>query len=419
MLFRTRFYRALAAGLACAALLTGCAAGQGRRAHRPRVNLWPDAWPRPFLDRSQPQPEYQPIPADPSGSPYQPSSPRNLYVPSGPAPDSKLGLPVPPPLPPGGGDAGPVPDDQSEVLPQPIPPAAEDMDVSLDVRSTRRPGVIAPPPPPEPLPQDFPRVAERTNDYDRRRQPVDLQVPEADFESELDAEFPLDNVPPTPNLGRSPVEAFPQPRQTNGGLQRGPSHTPPIEDGDEPLPSGVDPSSHRPQSGVPGPLPILRDPDEGGLTFPGVNQQMSGVGRAGVAKVDAAVSRISVRGFRLTRDARSDGDAAVVDARSLRRGQHLVVQTELDGLEKIQRNGDSITRITCHIEIRNVQNKVCFRGDKQSSSEVNPARPDSRHLNQWVTIPARLNPGTYTLQLHVQDDIARQTTVVEMPVEVQ
>ncbi len=412
MLFRMKFYHPLVVGLACAVLLSGCAGGQGRRASRSRMNVWPEAWPQPFWNRSQPEAEYQPVPADPSGSPYAPNSPRGLYVPARPAPGSKLGLPVPPPLPPGEEDAGPTPAPvpESEALPVPIPPAADETeaDVSLDARPERRPPVIAPPPPAEPFPNDLPRVAERDDVFDRRRQLVDLQTPEAES----------DDQPAIGNLERSPVEAFPQPRQANEGLERGPGHTPPLEEDDEPMPARVDPSAHRKSTALPGPLPRLRDPDDSDLGFPGVNKQMSGVSRTRSPKVDAAVSRLSVRGFQLTRDARSGDEASIISAQDLRRGQHLVVQTELDGLEKIGRNGDSITRITSYVELRDVQNQVAYHTGKQSAAEVNQVSKDSRHLTQWLTIPARLKAGNYTLKLHVQDDVARQTVVVDMPVTI-
>lgn len=407
MLFRKKYYHSLIAGLACAALLTGCAAGRGGRAPRARMNVWPEAWPQPFWNRTGAQPDYQPVPADPSGSPYSPNSPRGLYVPSGPAPESKLGLPVPPPLPPGGSDVGPVPEAE-EALPLPIPPAADEMDVSLDSRSNSRPPVVAPPPPPEPLATDLPRVAERTDTFDRRRQFVDLQTPEA----------VSDDQPSARSMERSPVEAFPQPRLPNEDLDRGPGHTPPLEDDDEPSSNGVDPSAHRSSTKLPGPLPRLRDIDESGLAFPGVNKQMSAVGRARSAKVEAAVSRLSVREFQLTRDVRSGSEASIISAQDLRRGQHLVVQTELDGLEKIERNGESITRITSHIELRDAQNKVAYHTDKQSAAEVNQVSRDSRHLSQWLTIPARLRAGNYLLQLYVLDDTAKQTVTVEMPVTI-
>ncbi len=411
MLFRTKYCHSLIAGLASAALLTGCAAGHGGRAPRARINVWPEAWPQPFWNRNEAQPEYQPVPADPSGSPYAPNSPRGLYVPSGPAPESKLGLPVPPPLPPGSNDAGPAPGpavDEEEALPVPIPPAADELDDSLDSKSASRPPVIAPPPPPEPLAAEVPRVAERTDTFDRRRQLVDLQTPEA----------VSDDQPSTRSMERSPVEAFPQPRQSDEDLERGPGHTPPIEDDDESLPTSVAPSAHRPSTKLPGPLPQLRDPEESDLAFPGVNKQMSGIGRTRVSNVDAAVSRLSVREFELTRDVRSGNGASVINAQDLRRGQHLVVQTDLYGLEKIERNGDTITRITSHIEVRDAQNKIAYHTDKLTSAEVNQVVRESRHLSQWLSIPDRLRAGNYMLQLYVKDETAKQTVTVEMPVTI-
>lgn len=409
MLIRRKIYHSLIAGLSCAALLTGCAAGHGGRAPRARINVWPEAWPQPFWNRPQAQPDYQPVPADPSGSPYSPNSPRGLYVPTRPAPESKLGLPVPPPLPPGGNEESPVPGAEAEeALPLPIPPAADELDVSEDSKSASRPPVVAPPPPPEPLTGDLPRVAERTDTFDRRRQLVDLQTPEA----------VSDDQPSTHGMERSPVEAFPQPRLSDEDLDRGPGHTPPIEDDDESLPTGVDPSAHRPSTALPGPLPRLRDPEESDLGFPGVNKQMSGVGRTRSPKVDAAVSRLSVREFQLTRDVRSGNGASIINAQDLRRGQHLVVQTDLYGLEKIERNGDTITRITSHIELRDAQNKVAYHTDKLTSSEVNHVARESRHLSQWLSIPGRLRAGNYMLQLYVKDDTAKQTVTVEMPVTI-
>jgi hypothetical protein len=405
MLLRSKFCHSVITGLAFAALLSGCAAGQNRRAQRTRI--WPEAWPQPFWNRTEAQPEYQPVPADPSGSPYQPNSPRGLYVPSGPAPESKLGLPVPPPLPPGGDEPRPAPEPETERLPVPIPPDGDEIDVSLDARSGRRPAVIAPPPPPE-LNEIPPRMAERTENFDRRRQLVDLQTPEAD----------LDDQPVNRNLERSPVDTFPQPRPATDGLERGPGHTPALDGDEEQLPTGVDPSAHRPATGLPGPLPRLREPEESDLSFPGVNKQMSGVGRTRSPKLDVAAAHLSVRGFQLTRDVRSGSEASIISAQDLRRGQHLVVQTELDGLEKIERNGDSITRITSHVELRDAQNKVVYHTDKQSAAEVNQASRVSRHLNQWLTIPSRLKAGNYSLQLIVQDEVARQTVTVEMAVTI-
>ena len=282
MLFRRKFYHSLIAGLACAALLSGCARGHGSRAPRARMNVWPEAWPQPFWNRSDSQPDYQPVPADPSGSPYPPNSPRGLYVPSGPAPGSKLGLPVPPPLPPSEGDEViPAPEPASEPLPQavpvPLPPDAEDEEVSLDARPARRPEEVVPPPPPEPLAMETPRVAERIEQFDRRRQLVDLQTPEA----------VQDDVPFIRNAERSPVDSFPQPRLESEDLERSPGHTPAMEDDEEDASaSEVDRSGHR-RSALPGPLPVLRDPEESNLAFPGVNKQMSAVGRTRRAAIMA------------------------------------------------------------------------------------------------------------------------------------
>lgn len=411
MLFRRTMYGSLIAGLACAALLSGCANGHGRRAPRARLNVWPEAWPQPFWNRTESQPGYQPVPADPSGSPYPPNSPRGLYVPSGPAPGSKLGLPVPPPLPPSGEEETPAPAPAEEPLPQavpvPIPPDAADEDVSLDSNPTLRREEVVPPPPPEPLAIPTPQVAERTEIFDRRRQLVDLQTPE----------MIQDDAPFTRSAERSPVDAFPQPRLENDSFDRSPRLSPDIEDDEDSPSSEVDRSSHRPSS-LPGPLPVLRDPDEPELAFPGVNKQMSAVGRPRSPKVDEAASRLTVRGFQLTRDVRAGNEASVISSQDVRRGQHLVVQTDLIGLERIGRNSDSITKITSHVELRDSQNEVVYRSDKQSAAEVTQVPRKVRHVVQWVTIPTRLKAGNYALQFHVRDDVAQQTTVVDMAVTI-
>ena len=440
MLIGKKFCRTVAAAMTCAALLTGCTAGQGHKIRLPKLNCWPQSWGRPSTLFSKPyqpaqpeyqpeyqqqaEPEYLPVPADPSGSPYSPNSPRGLYIPS-PAPGSKLGLPVPPPLPPGEVEASPapeglgVPEPESEALPGPIPPAAEDRDVSYDVRRPQRP-TVAPPPPREPEDAAHaPRLAERTDRLDRRRQPVDLELPELESEPAL----PQEVFPDEPGPGRSPVEAFPKPRTNNENLERGPRHTPALEDTDEALPMRVDPSAHRPtaqrQGQLPGPLlPVLRDPPETDLAFPGGHRQMSGEQGGRFVKVDQAVSRLGVQRFCLTRDARSGDDAEVLSAKNLRRGQELVVQTDIVGLEKIQRSGELASRITCHAEICDTLGRVLHRTDKQHSTEVSQSAESARHVTLRMTIPSRLKAGEYVLQLHVQDNIARQVTVVEMPVAV-
>ena len=184
------------------------------------------------------------------------------------------------------------------------------------------------------------------------------------------------------------------------------------------MPQSVDPSAHRRQADLPGPLPRLRDPDESELAFPGVHKQMSGVrgGRSG--KVETATPRLRVTNFRLTRDARSDSESGVVAADSLKRGQNIVVQTDVRGLGMIQRNGDSITRVTCHVEIRDSINRVLYRSDRQTSSEVNPNLKPNRELQKWLNIPARFQTGNLTLQFHVQDEVSHQSTIVEMPITI-
>lgn len=409
-----KFYHTLAAGLTCAALLSGCAGAHQRRAAR--LPAWPQNWPRPFMNRAEPQPEYQPVPADPSGSPYAPNSPRGLYVPSGPAPDSKLGLPVPPPLPPGDDGPAPVPEAQGEpqpeALPLPIPPSADDMDVSYNGQRGRPP-VVAPAPPPEPLPAYTPRVAELTEPFDRRRQPVSLQTPEAD----LDPEPVTEAEPLAPQAERTPVEAFPQPRLSTEDISRGPGHTPPLEDEEE-LPQSVDPSAHQRPSALPGPLPRLREPDDAELAFPGGHKQMSGVRGGRSSKVETATPRLVVNNFRLTRDARPDSSEKIVTAESIRRGQSVVVQTEVRGLGTIQRNGEAITRVTCHVEIRDSIHRVLYRSDRQTAAEVHSNQKPTRQLQHWLNIPARIQTGNLTLQFHIQDDVTRQSTLVEMPITV-
>lgn len=437
-----KFRRTLTAALASAALLTGCTAGHGHKIRLPRVNLWPQCWgqaptmfskPNPQVQPEYQQgydpnaePEYMPIPADPSGSPYPPNSPRGLYIPVTPAPGSKLGLPVPPPLPPGAVEESPtpegvrVPEPEAESLPLPVPPAAEDMDVSYDERLPKR-TVVAPPPPREPndaADAYAPRLAERTDPYDRNRQPVDLELPELESEAALTQEV----FPDDPGLDRSPVEPFPKPRMSNDSLERGPGHTPALDQTDEALPMGIDPSSHRPaaqRQGLPGPtLPILRDPSDSDLAFPGGHRQMSGESIGGFVKLDRAISRLTVTQFRLTRSVRTGIDAAVISAKNVRRGVELAVQSDIEGLEKIQRNGELVSRITCHVEICDASNSVVYRTDKQSSAEVTRSSDSVRHVTHRLTLPARLKATDYVLQLHVRDDIARQVTVVEMPVTV-
>lgn len=423
MAFRNRFHHSLMAVLACLAMISGCCtSGQCRKVRMPRVQLWPQGWARPtWMPASDATP--LPVPADPSGSPYVPQSPRGLYVPSGPAPESKLGLPVPPPLPPRGRDAAPAPESLQDTDRQPLPPDAEDLDVSFQGRRGR-PAVIAPQPPGEVEPS-VPRMAELPRSFERERQPVSLEAPEPEFEPDLATE-----IPPQPSiLRRSPVDAFPQPQRTANDFSRGGGHTPPFDDieieesepDEEPLPELIDPSSHERGLILPKPVPDLGDADDIDAINPGVHRQTSAERSTRVTKsrdAERARLRLSVPSFRLTRDMRSGADAEVVSAQALQRGQNLVVQTELNGLKAVQRSGELVTRVSFHLEIRDARKQVLFATEKESSTETTHSTTESRQLTKWLAIPTALKPGDYVLQAHLKDVFSRQVTVVEMPVTI-
>lgn len=351
-----------------------------------------------------------PVPADPSGSPYQ-QSPRGLYVPSGPAPESKLGLPVPPPLPFG------TEDDEEAPRPEALPPNAEDLDVSFQNRPSPRSSVIPPPPPIEDT--AAPRIAERTAALDRYRQPVSLEAPEVDYEPDPAAELP----PEPAILRRSPSDSFPQPNPTDDTPRRGDTgHSEPFDDeeaDDELLPEPIDSSTRRRSTNLPGPVPVLVDPDESELTFPGVNRQTSAVQTARPKQVERLTTGLIVQNFLLTADARSGKDADVISAKSLKRGQKLVVQARIAGLKQVQKNGEPITRVTYFVEIRDAQDKVLSSTAKASSTEANKKNDASRQLSTWLSIPKSLKPGAYSLKVHLRDDLSRQTAVIDMPVRIQ
>lgn len=376
------------------------------------MNVWPQNWARPTWMPSNEGPPL-PIPADPSGSPYQ-QAPRGLYVPSGPAPDSKLGLPLPPPPLPFG--------TESEEGPQPesLPPNADDLDVSFQNQPGRRPAVV-PAPPVAQRHDEVPRVATRTDAFDRFRQPVRLETPEVDYEPDAATELP----PEPAILRRSPNDSFPKPRATGDDLRRDTGHSAPFDDvedeetDEESLAEPIESSRHRRQSQLPGPVPVLADPDESDLTFPGVNRQTSAEQSSRSHRVERLNAELAVRSFLLTRDARSGRNADVISAKSLKRGQKLVVQARLEGLKQIEKKGEPITRVTYHVEIRDAKSKVVSSTPKASSSEANKASDSSRLLLTWLTIPETLKPGAYALQVHVRDDLSKQTTVIDMPVKVQ
>lgn len=236
MAFRSRFTHSLLAGLTCVGLISGCACDCGRRMKLPRLKVWPQNWAAPSWGPATSGPP-MPVPADPSGSPHQ-QSPRGPYLPSSPAPESKLGLPVPPPLP-FGAEA-----DEEAPRPEVLPPPAEDLDVSFQNRPSRRSSDIPPPPPMEDA--ELPRIAERTAALDRYHQPVSLEAPEVDYEPDSATE-----VPPEPLiLRRSPSESFPQPNPTDDAPRRGDSgHSKPFDDeesDEELLPEPVNSSTRRP-----------------------------------------------------------------------------------------------------------------------------------------------------------------------------
>src|SRR4029079_7951663 len=68
-------------------------------------------------------------------------------------------------------------------------------------------------------------------------------------------------------------------RQSENDVRSRSGHSPPFEDlkTDEPrseaAPETADPSGLRPQSNSPGSLPLLREPEDAELTFPGVHRQ--------------------------------------------------------------------------------------------------------------------------------------------------
>ncbi len=410
MAFRIRFTHSLMAGLTGLALISGCCAnGQCRKIRLPQCH-WPQNWARPSWMPSADGP-LMPIPADPSGSPYSPQSPRGLYVPSGPAPESKLGLPVPPPLQPAIEDEPPQPES--------LPPDADDLDVSFQNRSSRRPTVIAPPPPEES--QGYaPRVAERVDLHDRHRQPVVLGIPESEFQPSVSAELPRDSS----TLRRSPVEAFPQPQQSGDGVGRGTGHTPPFDDtdseevDDEPLPEPLNSSGRRTPLSPPESLPELAEPEED-LAFPGgVHRQASADRTSRSNRVERLNSNVTVQNFHLTQDARSGSDAEVISARSLKRGQKVVVRAELLGLTQVPHKEEVITRVTYHCELRDASNRVLFSTKKASSVETVRSPESSRKLLTWLAIPSELKAGKHMLQVHVLDNLSNRTTLIEMPVTV-
>lgn len=410
MALRNRITRSVFAGLACLGLLTGCAGGHQRKVRVPWPPQWPEHWARPSFKHQSEGPPL-PVPADPSGSPYGPQSPRGLYVPSGPAPESKLGLPVPPPLPPGGDEPAPAPGR--------LPPAPDDMDVSFQNDPQHRPEIV-PPPPPNGASRDVPRIAERVDTYDRYRQPVRLAAPEIDPTAENTPEFPSSSS----IFRRSPVKAFPQMSELNQDLDRKSGHTPPFDDDEADdsesveLPDGVDSTRMNPAREEKESLPVLRDPDEAELTFPGVHKQTSADKTGKPARVERLATKLSIEKFHLTRDARPDAETEVIQSNSLKSGQNLVVRTQLNGLKKVQRGGQLVTRVTFHFEVRDAKNHMLFATPKATSTEPMHAEDATRTLAKWLAIPSALKPGKYILQMHLQDGFSRQTGVVEMPIEV-
>lgn len=275
---------------------------------------------------------------------------------------------------------------------------------------------------------DVARIAELPRSFERERQPVSLDAPEAEFEPDVATE-----VPPQPSiLRRSPVDAFPQPRQSVNDVRRGGrgGDTPLLDDieiedepatdsDEEPLPELIDPSSHERGIKLPRPVPDLGDSNI--TTIPGVHRQTSAELLSGSAKskdVIRLVSRLTVPSFRLTRDMRFGADAEVISAQGLQRGQNLVVQTELQGLKSVQRSGDLVTRVTFHLELRDERKHVLFATDKETSTEKSHSATETRQMTRWLAIPTALKPGDYVLQAHLKDVFSRQTAVVEMPVTI-
>lgn len=408
MAFRNKLARSVIAGLTCMGLLSGCASDHRRKVKIPWPPQWPQQWAHPTW---KPQQGGKPLamPADPSGSPYGPSSPRELYVPSGPAPESTLGLPVPPPLPPSSTDASPSPER--------LPPAADDLDISFRNEAKRRPENV-PPPPANPEDFDVPRVAERDLSYERYRQPVRLDAPEVDRTTDGNS-----GLPARSQLRRTPVEDLPS-LNSESGLDRRSGHTPPFESEDtddsasEEFPDDVERSDLQPTTNDKESLPLLRDPDETELNFPGVHKQTSANKDGKSPRVERAAAKLSVDSFRLTRDSRSDGETEIIQSKSLKRGQNLVVRTEVGGLKQIQRGGQTLTKVTFHFEIRDSKERVLFATAKATSAEPMHGDEQTRPLMRWLAIPSSLKPGKYVLQLHLQDVYSRQAAVVEMPVEI-
>lgn len=213
-------------------------------------------------------------------------------------------------------------------------------------------------------------------------------------------------------------------RNSENGFDGRSGHTPPFDNPDaddsasEEFPDDVERSDLQPTTSDKESLPLLRDPDETELNFPGVHKQTSANKDGKTLRVERAASKLTVDSFRLTRDSRPDDETELIQSKSLKRGQNLVVRTEVGGLKQIHRGGQTLTKVNFHFEIRDSKQRILFATAKATSAEPVHGDEQTRPLMRWLAIPSSLKPGKYVLQLHLQDTYSRQGAVVEMPIEI-
>jgi hypothetical protein len=106
------------------------------------------------------------------------------------------------------------------------------------------------------------------------------------------------------------------------------------------------------------------------------------------------------------------------NAQSLTAGQSVQVYGELRNFHCQPTSEGFRTQTYSVAEICSLQGKVYARQPLGTAADLSATEPKSYCLTHDITLPSRLPPGDYVLNLQVYDLVGRQVTQTELPFSV-
>lgn len=424
----------------------GCTCGRGHRIHLPKWKFWERRTVQnPVLVPSAPAyRQYDSIPSTPHHSEVTPAPDPSIssephFSPAEPHLD---GIRVPAPLPSLDEDPAPQPETVKPQEKLPAPPSLPDQ-ARMPGRSSntfntdpRKFTQVRPAPTPitsTPVEDSsaVPRLAERQQ---FNRQPVGLDHPELDVDDfdvpesrvpspiRLDApadEEDLDFAPSPLTLPPPPSELEEEELFDDVEEPVRPSSGTPASVLPQPIPSlgestSFNPHRHRPTPSIPPrPIPSLDDVEQTESLYQPTSHSVTTPHLAQTTQLPDSAHKpgLQIRSFRFTKDSRVGRDEVVVAADDVRCGQNLVIQVLLEGVHQVAYHGHYVSRVSYHFEIRDAEDRVVTRTQREFKYEAQPMVKSTRSLSQWITIPSDLKPGSYALRINLQDDNAKLASV--------